>query len=210
MRCPYCQTEIEDNASFCVKCGQAISQTDYVLKESNAYWSKAAEDQREQGDQYRKKIEEEKKNIRSATVRRLGMVITIAVAIALVVFIVISVNSSNQEKLKVAEASVIGKTYKDVTDIAPQTLFGSYHPEIKTLVFNNDGTADYTYSIGDYTIGSKYDIVSTPESGTYKYEMTIDFFGNISIKVYKAGGSWYTFAVETRDDGTVWQIEMFD
>lgn len=124
MRCPYCQTEIEDNASFCVKCGQALSQTAFVLKESNAYWTKAAEDQREQGNKYRKKLEEEKKNLRSATARRIGMVITIAMAVAFVVFIVLSVNSSNQEKLKVAESSVIGKTYKDVTDIAPQTLFG--------------------------------------------------------------------------------------
>lgn len=210
MRCPYCQTEIEDNSSFCVKCGQAINQTDYVLKESNAYWSIAAEDQKKNDDQYQRMLETKKQNARNAASKRIGIVIAAVVALALVVSIVLSVNNANQEKLNIAKTSVVGKTYTDTERIPPQTLLGAAHPEIQTLKFNSDGTVDYRYDVGDYSSGWNYDIEYTKEEGTYRYEMEISFFGKITIRIIRSNGSSLTFPAEVREDGSVSRIEMFD
>lgn len=131
-------------------------------------------------------------------------------AIVVMVMIAIFSASSNEEKLSMAAESVIGKTYEDIIEVPSGTLFGPYHPEIKVLSFNDDGTVDYSHSVGNYTVGSNYEIVNTYESGTFRYEMTVDFFGRITVHVYRTSGAEYTFSVKTKHDGTVSDIELYD
>lgn len=210
MLCPYCNSELSDGTPFCPKCGQAISHADLTPNESDTYWSKAAEDQKKHDDQYQILLETEVKNVKGARAKRFSILLALIAVIILAVFIVQSVNKSNEEKLSIAAASVIGKTYTDTVRIPPQTLLGSAHPEVQTLVINSNGTANYRYDVGDYSSGWDYDIEYTKEEGTYKYELTISFFGNVRITLISDRGVYRTFAVTTGDDGTVRRIEMFD
>lgn len=198
-------------AHYTIFLSQADEQAKAAKEQGDATRTAEEENERQrkiQRDRYYAELTAQEKRKKAKKIA--GILFASAAAIVVIVMLVISKANSNDKKLSIAAESVVGKTYKDVTDIAPDTIFGSYHPEIKTLSFNDDGTVDYSYSIGDYTLGSNYDIVSTPESGTYRYEMTINFFGSITVHVYRTSGAEYTFSVKTRTDGTVSDIELYD
>lgn len=211
MKCPYCQSDVIDVSGFCNNCGQAISDDKAETKESDAFWKKTEKDESNRYRQNNRIKEVEKETRNRAAKNRIMISIASILAIVAVVFIIMTVNNKNEEKLRLAMQSVKGKTYTDDIDISPGTILGAHHPEIKKLVFNNDGTVNYSYSIGDYNSSPLgYEIVDVRESATYKYDMSIDFFGNISISIYKHGSVWETYDADIWSDGKVHAIDMFD
>lgn len=209
MKCPYCQAQIENGEDFCKECGQSLTASKNVTNVSDIYWSKVREEQRKRGDHYTQLQKNERENNNRTKMVRLTILAIVVVATAVLAMLIGSVNKTNQEKLKIAASSIKGMTFSDVKDVAPPTIFGSYHPEILTLKFNSDGTVDYKYSIGDYTHGTSYEIVSVKEHEKCSYEMTIDFFGNLKVLVYRSSGTLIISEVETWDDGRLYNLEIF-
>lgn len=212
MKCPYCQSDINDASGFCSKCGQAISIGEIETKESDDFWKKTEKDALDRNTQINRIRDAEKKTKDKATKNKIVISIVSVLAIIAVVLIVISVNNKNEEKLKLAMESVIGEKYVDrKRDLAFAVLPDS--SPTKELIFKIDGTVDYYYCIRETDYRNdrfEYTDLEVIGTGCYKYEMNISFFGDISISLYKNGYVWETYDVELDDKGRVESIDMFD
>jgi len=212
VKCPYCQSDINDASGFCSKCGQAISICEIETKESDDFWKKTERDVMDRNTQINRIREVEQKNKDKATKNKIVISIVSVLAILAMVLIITSVNSGNEEKLRLAMESVKGKKYTDKN--TPQSFYSlpASFPT-KDLKFNNDGTVDYYYCIRETDYRNdrfEYTDLEVKGTGCYKYEMNISFFGEISISLYKNGYVWETYEVELDDKGRVESIDMFD
>ena len=210
MICPYCNTALPGEVSFCSKCGQAITAAPAKNDNTRKFWDDVdttnASVERERLDAVQKAKDESKKR-RDSVKSKFIMIGLLAMVLGLVMF---TTNLVSQEKLETVKAHAIGKTFADAD--SPMMINGDAVDRM-LVVIKNDHTLTYTH--GNYTV-----YVYAKESGgygmnwseneiylvsDYEYSFRTNMFGQIFLEF---NGRQYE--VEMYEDGTGFSIEFYD
>ena len=212
MICPYCKKECSSNVDFCPNCGQQIisSNRDGSSK-VDGYWKEVNKSAAEEQTRYQTAAAQEARETRAKRNKVLLAIIVLAVISLLAVVLISNHSQNNAQKLQFARDSMIGETYSD-----HDGGFALFNGDKKNRIIVEilDGN-NLKYSRGNYTFRLKettsggHSISWTEndiyETATYTYELSISFFGEMTITI---NGDTYDISVS--DDGTVSGIIFYE
>lgn len=212
MICPYCKKECSPNAEFCPNCGQSIlSSNGDGGSKVDGYWQEVNKSTAEDQTRYQTAVAKEAKETRVKRNRIILSIIVLAVISLVAVVLISSHSQNNAQKLKFAQNSMIGETYSD-HDGGFALFNGDKNNRIIVEILDNN---KLKYSRGNYTFRLKetasggHSISWTEnaiyEAETYTYEMSISFFGKMTITI-----NGKTYDVSVSDDGTVSGIVFYE
>ena len=205
MKCPVCGKELDEKNIFCPNCGQAISQPNTSSASFNNYWNENNAASQKHVTEQKEKAAEALSEIRKKRIATFLRVVILSIVICVIVLFVVVKNSNNKKKLSAVHESMIGKTYND-TSASSFWAGDSCDRTIVTII--DEEMLEYTE--GNYrshlSESNKLNWIENEiyETATYTYELSISFFGKISILI-----NGETYEVNQDDDGSVKNIVFY-
>lgn len=177
----------------------------------DGYWHEVNKSAAENQTRYQNAVAKEVKEIKAKRQKIILSIIAFAVIAVLTVVFVVSHNQSNTQKLQFAQDSMIGETYSD-----HDGGFALFNGDKKNRIIveilddnrlkysrgNNTFRLKETASGGHSISWTENDIY---ETATYTYDMSISFFGKMTITI-----NGDTYEISVSDDGTVSGIIFYE
>lgn len=210
MKCPYCNTELDDAALFCDKCGQTVAGSSKNTDATNKYWADVDALNTINEKEYQntvRKAEAEAKARSAATIKNL---IIVAVVITVLIISVIALNANSQQKLDFVKLDAIGNTYSDTS--GSWGMFNGEERDRIIVKIKDENTLSYTrgsYTMEVYEDGDGYSSEwienEIYESCDYEYSFSTSLFGKITLEF---NGKSYEVDIDD-DDGTIYSINFY-
>lgn len=209
MKCPYCNTELDNDALFCDICGQSVAGAAKNTDATNKYWAEVdalnATNEKEHQEAVRKAKLESKARFASA----IKIFIVVAIVIAVLIIIVSAMKANSQQKLDFVKSDSIGNTYSD-TNESLGTFNGQSRDRI-IVTIKDEKTLSYvrgSYTLMVYTKGDGYTSEwlenEIYESRDYEYTFSTSLFGKITLEF-----NGKSYEVDLDDDGTIDSIDFY-
>ena len=210
MKCKYCNSELNDDALFCDKCGQSVVDSSKNTGVTNKYWTDvdALNDTNEK--EYQNAVRKAKAEAKAQSAAIIKKIIIAAVVIVVLVASVTTLNANSQQKLEFVKSDAIGNTYSDTS--GSWGMFNGEERDRIIVKIKNENTLTYTrgnYSLriseGSNGYSTKWVENEIYESRDYEYSFSTSLFGKITLEF---NGKSYEVSIDD-EDGTISSINFY-
>ena len=212
MKCQYCNAELDENALFCDKCGQSVTDSTKNTDNTNKYWADVEALNNTTAKEHLNTIKNAKAKAKAQSVALIKKIIIATIVVVLLVVSISALNKNSQQKLEFVRSDAIGNTYSDTNDIGSGILFDGDKRDQITVKIKDKNTLSYTR--GNYTLemSGKGDDFSVDwveneiyESRDYEYTFSTSLFGQITLEF---NGKSYEVKTD-KSNGTISHINFY-